>query len=92
MTREIDDKLLDLLVITSEECGELTQACSKILRKYNNFHEIDDKSRAKLLEEVGDVYCMIELLQIYGLVDNWNLMARVSEKRKKLKTWSKLIP
>ena len=39
-----------------EECGELIQECSKSIRKehyYNN---------KELTEEIGDVLCMIELL------------------------------
>ena len=34
------NKKNELLVITMEECGELTQACSKIIRKGDNKKEI----------------------------------------------------
>jgi len=91
VNREINDQLLDLFVITSEECGELTQACSKVLRKFNDFKNIDEKHKQRILEEAGDVACMIELLQVYGIIDQWNLNARISEKRKKMKAWSDLI-
>jgi len=78
------DKLQELLTITMEECGELIQACSKAIR-CDDYH--DNK---KLLEEVGDVYCMIELLHEYDLI-SWNdIEKRVKVKQEKLKKWSKL--
>ena len=80
----MDDKLQELLTITMEECGELIQACSKAIR-CDDYH--DNK---KLLEEVGDVYCMIELLHEYDLI-SWNdIEKRVKVKQEKLKKWSKL--
>ena len=45
------------MVITMEECGELTQRCSKIMRRYDNVEQIDPDQRFKLLEEAGDVLC-----------------------------------
>ena len=78
------DELQELLTITMEECGELIQACSKAIR-CDDYH--DNK---KLLEEVGDVYCMIELLHEYDLI-SWNdIEKRVKVKQEKLKKWSKL--
>ena len=46
------DKIQQLMVITAEECGELTQVTSKILRRA----EIDAEWRQKLIEEAGDIY------------------------------------
>jgi NTP pyrophosphatase (non-canonical NTP hydrolase) len=51
----------ELLVITMEECGELIQACSKALRR----QDIDDQN---LRDEIGDVMCMIELMQEWDIV------------------------
>ena len=45
---KIQDTLDELLVITSEEAGELVQACTKILR-----HGTDKTKINQLLEEVG---------------------------------------
>ena len=67
------DKLTELLIITMEECGELTQACSKVLRKRDlEERELKGKktleeSMKDLTKEVADVQCMIELLQKEGL-------------------------
>ena len=89
--RKLDKELLELMIITMEECGELTQACSKIIRKYDASHRIEDKYSKRLVEEVGDVYCMIELLHKYGLIDWFEMLQRVEAKREKLKVWSDLI-
>lgn len=79
------------MIITAEECGELTQRCSKIIRKYKEFDEIEEEQRVKLVEEAGDVLCMLELM-VENNVTNWEeLKERVSVKRDKLKLWSNLI-
>ena len=77
-----------LFAITAEECGELTQVCMKILRKAR----VDDEWNEKLLEEAGDVYCMLDLMVQHGYL-NWDDIARRSSvKKQKLIKWSNLIP
>ena len=85
------NKLQQLMVITAEECGELTQRCSKIIRKYDSFEQIEEDQRNKLLEEVGDVYCMIDLMCEHGVLDWRHVYARSSHKKEKLRKWSTLI-
>jgi len=92
------DKLTELLIITMEECGELTQACSKVLRKRDleereleNKKTLEESMMKDLAKEVADVQCMIELLQTEGLVDWADIRQGVAEKRTKLKKWSRLI-
>jgi NTP pyrophosphatase (non-canonical NTP hydrolase) len=85
------NKLQQLMIITAEECGELTQRCSKIVRKFEYKEEITDAEREKLLEEVGDVYCMINLMTEHGILDWKHIYARSSVKEEKLKKWSQLI-
>jgi len=85
------NKLQQLMIITAEECGELIQRCSKIVRKYEKISDIEDDQRNKLLEEVGDVYCMIDLMCEHGVLDWKDIYARSGSKRNKLKTWSNLI-
>lgn len=81
-----------LMAISAEECGELTQVCMKVMRKYDNLQDFAvDKYKDKLIEEAGDVLCMIELMVEHGLLTNEELSARVNVKRNKLKTWSNLI-
>ena len=81
----MEDKLQELLTITMEECGELIQACSKVIRcdeYYNN---------EKLIEEIGDVQCMIDLIRQYDLVSLTEINNQVNIKEKKLKKWSSLF-
>jgi NTP pyrophosphatase (non-canonical NTP hydrolase) len=86
------NRIQQLMAITAEESGELTQVCMKIMRKYTKLEQIqNDKYRDLLIEEAGDVLCMIELLVAHGLLTNEELGARVAVKRNKLKTWSNLI-
>ena len=81
----MDNTLQELLTITMEECGELIQACSKAIR-CDDYYDNE-----KLIEEVGDVMCMIELLQQYDLVSYQEIDERVIEKRNKLRKWSNLL-
>lgn len=85
------NNLQQLMVITMEECGELTQQCSKIMRKYKKLNLIEDEHRAKLVEELGDVMCMIELMIEHDITNVAELHNRVKVKREKLKKWSTLI-
>ena len=78
------NRLQELLTITMEECGELIQVCSKAIR-CDDYH--DNK---KLLEEIGDVQCMIDLIKEYGLVSLDEVNSRIGVKKLKLKKWSDL--
>ena len=79
------DKLQELLTITMEECGELIQECSKAIR-CDNYYDNE-----KLVEEVGDVQCMIDLLHEFDLISWDDVNDRVQMKREKLKKWSGLV-
>jgi len=79
------DALLQLMVITMEECGELVQACSKAIRKDNH------RENQLLKEEIGDVYAMIQLLVKFDIVSWEELDERVKVKNNKLSKWSELI-
>tara|TARA_B100001996_G_scaffold73391_1_gene54056 strand:- start:118 stop:381 length:264 start_codon:yes stop_codon:yes gene_type:complete len=75
----------ELMLITMEECGELIEACSKTIRCEDY---VDDE---KMIEEVGDVLLMIDLIVDRGLVKKEDIDARKKVKLKKLKKWSNLI-
>ena len=81
------NKAEELLVITMEECGELTQACSKMIRTQGR----DEKYRKKLIEEIGDVALMIELLKANNFLSQEDVNERMKVKKKKLKKWSNLF-
>ena len=75
----------ELMLITMEECGELIEACSKTIRCE------DYVDHPKMIEEVGDVLLMIDLIIDKGLVRREDLEARKKIKLEKLKKWSNLI-
>ena len=75
----------ELMVITMEECAELIEACSKAIRcedYYNN---------ARVLEELGDVQCMIELILDNELVRWEDVRERIEVKKEKLKKYTNLL-
>ena len=78
------DKLQELMTITMEECGELIQQCSKAIRcdKYYD--------NTELLEEVADVYTMLELMHEYDLISFNDVEILMERNKEKLKKWSKL--
>lgn len=78
----------ELFTITMEECGELIQACSKMLR---GGEEYEQENLKRLLEEVGDVACMIDLLIKKELVSPRKIEKRKLEKLQKLRQYSKLL-
>ena len=85
------NRLQELMVITMEECGELTQECSKTLRRFERYGGVTPEQRRKLLEEAGDVYAMIQLLIRHGFFEYYDLEVRAKQKHKKLQKWSKLF-
>ena len=82
-----------LMAITAEECAELTQVCMKLMRKYNSLvlSSQEDKYIKLLVEEAGDVLCMLELMSEHGLFDWEQIYQRADVKREKLKKWSTLV-
>lgn len=79
------DKKTTALILTMEECGELTQACSKVIRRGG-----DEKSISDLADEAGDVLCLIELLIKLGHLREIDVDERKKMKKLKLKSWSNL--
>ena len=78
MEKKINDKLdynTELMVITMEECGEMIEACSKAIRCE------DYVDNDKLIEEVGDVLCMIGIMKDKGLLSERDLNNRINSRR-----------
>ena len=74
-------KKLTRLVVTMEECGELTRACSKVLRHGTE----DPKYINNLVEEMGDVMAMIRILQQTYDIDGGILENRVQKRLTKMR-------
>ena len=63
--------------IWMEECGELAQAFSKMIRKG------DYKSKENLIEEIADVcICMNQAMYAYGITDAdlWEMMCNKNKR------------
>ena len=75
----------ELLVILMEECAEVQQACSKVLRYGEDRENIN-----KLISEVGDLQCMIQLLASNLEISEQEMYKGIHNKRKKLVKWSNL--
>ena len=75
----------ELLVITSEEASEIVKVVSKILR-----YGMQPKDQTALIEEIGDMQCMIDLIVEHKLITKTQIKNRIKVKSKKLKKWSNL--
>ena len=73
----------ETLVILMEECGEVIQECSKILRFGND--------TSKLAKELGDLQMMINLTSRNLGIDSVKVGVYANEKREKLKKYSDII-
>ena len=81
----------EIMLITQEECAEVTQAISKIFRFGLLSQHNGRSNRERLAEEVGDLMCMIDLLIDNGIVRESAVMTAKNEKLNKLMTWSKIF-
>jgi len=73
----------ETLIILMEECGEVIQECSKILRFGND--------ATKLTKELGDLLCMVELTANHLQIDEDTIEESYESKREKLKKYSSII-
>ena len=76
----------ETLTILSEECAEVIQANSKLIR----FGTYDEVNVAKLEKELSDVMAMIIILEFYGYVKMDNIKEGIIPKLTKLKKYSKI--
>jgi len=81
----------EILLITQEECAEVTQAISKVFRFGMDDEHNGQTNREHLEEEIGDLMCMIDLLIDSGMVSEAAVMAAKNEKMHKLGTWSNIF-
>ena len=81
----------EILLITQEECAEVTQAISKVFRF--GFEAIHNgvSNRQHLEEEIGDLMCMIDLLIDRGILSEAAVMTAKAEKLNKLTCWSNIF-
>ena len=81
----------ELLTITMEECAEVIQACSKIIRYGMESEHGGMTARETLEKELGELQCMIDLLHQHDVVSFTTMDEHCEAKYEKLKKWSNLI-
>jgi NTP pyrophosphatase (non-canonical NTP hydrolase) len=88
----MDANTQEILLILQEECAEVTQAISKCFR-FGLEQIKPGKSKSNLehlQEELGDLLCMIQLLQDMDIVTDAALEEARLAKLQKLKCWSNI--
>jgi NTP pyrophosphatase (non-canonical NTP hydrolase) len=87
----MNDNQSEVLLITQEECAEVTQAISKVFRFGLDSVHKGVSNQEHLEEEVGDLMCMIDLLIDSGIVREGAVLAARDEKFNKLAQWSSIF-
>ena len=87
----MDDKINEIYAITQEECAEVVQAISKVMRFGLDTTHNGRSNRDHLEEELGDLQCMINLLIERGVVDMVGVLDASKRKRNKLMQWSTIF-
>jgi NTP pyrophosphatase (non-canonical NTP hydrolase) len=89
--KQINEANQEILLITQEECAEVTQAISKVFRFGMDDEFNNQTNREHLEEELGDLMCMIDLLIDSGMISESAVMTAKHEKLMKLQTWSNIF-
>jgi NTP pyrophosphatase (non-canonical NTP hydrolase) len=81
----------ELLTILMEECAEVIVEASKI-KRFGESSVYEGRSALDNLEkELGDLYCMIDLLHGEDMISYTKLDEYANAKHEKLKKWSNLF-
>ena len=84
-------KVNEILDILQEECAEVIQAISKVRRfGMENSYKDGGTQREHLIQELGDVTLLIELLHAHELYTDKELRQAQLRKSQKLTKWSKI--
>ncbi len=81
----------EAVTILAEECSEVIQVCTKILR-FGTGSEWDGKTKIENLEsEIGDVLASIEILLELNIISKENLEKAKHDKFRRLAKWSSIM-
>ena len=87
----MSNKVNEILDILQEECGEVIVAVSKIRRfGIDNTYKDGGTQREHLVQELGDVTLLIELLRAHNIFTEQELHEAQVRKSQKLVKWSKI--
>jgi hypothetical protein len=90
---KMNNKIQETLDILQEECAELIVEVSKCRRfGLDSMHyRTQIPHNEMLINEMGDVLAMIDILIDQGLVDRLSLDKAKQVKKAKLRTWSNIF-
>lgn len=93
MIEPMDNITRETLLITQEECAEVTQAISKVFRfgMDAQYPAGAPTNKQRLEEELGDLYAMITLLDEKKIIDMKTIEIAAAAKIEKLKMWSNIL-
>jgi NTP pyrophosphatase (non-canonical NTP hydrolase) len=78
----------EIMLIAQEECAEVVQAISKVFRfGFDGMYD-GRTNKDRLEEEIGDLLCMLQMMDDHDLIDWTRVSVAARMKREKLKTWS----
>lgn len=80
----------ELLTILMEECGEVIIEASKI-KRFGDMEYNGETALQRLEKELGDLQCMIDLLQEEFSISYEVMEQQAINKKEKLKKWSTLF-
>lgn len=87
----MNDSDREIFLIAAEECAEVTQAISKCLR-FGLDHEWNDVVNSRhLAAEIGDLFCMIDLMCERGMISRDAIYEASAAKLDRLKIWSNIF-
>lgn len=86
------EKVQEILDILQEECAEVIQNISKCRRfgLENVYLKGDGTQREQLVQEIGDMLLLVELLQAHQLFTDKEIQEAKTRKGAKLAKWSKI--
>jgi NTP pyrophosphatase (non-canonical NTP hydrolase) len=89
---KLSEKEKEILLIIQEECAEVIQAISKVMRfGIDSEHPVTKiTNKEHLEEELGDLLAVIGLIS-GTIVDEKEIMEAAEEKMEKLKKWSNIF-
>jgi NTP pyrophosphatase (non-canonical NTP hydrolase) len=90
----MNDRIKETLIITQEECAEVIQAISKVMRfGFDSCYPFEESASTKecLTMEVGQLLCMIDILVEQGVIDEDAMVTAMEAKKIKLETWSSIF-
>lgn len=89
--KKVAAKVNEILDLLQEECAEVIQAVSKCRRfGIDNKHKSGKTHREELVQEIGDVALLIELLHAYELYTDSELQGAKISKGQKLAKYSSI--